>query len=255
MSDPVLVERRGAVAIVTLNVPQKRNALALELFPLLARVLLDLEEDASARALVLHGGRYFCAGGDLDSLDVSSLEMRSSVQIGHRIIRTLIGGRMPTIAAVEGNAFGAGFSLALACDFVVAADSAAFCAAFGRVGLTPDFGLLWTLPQRVGIGKAREILMFCETLTAAQAQALGLVDRMAAAGEALETAVAMAERLAASPPGSISTVKTVLSRAPLSMDATLAWEADIQALLVRSEDFKEGIDAFKQKRKPEFKGR
>lgn len=255
MSDSVLLERRGSVAIVTMNVPQKRNALGRELVEPLTKLLRELQDDNSVRALVLHGGKHFCAGGDLGSLDWPALEMRQYMHITHCIVRELISGRLPAVAAVEGNAFGAGFSVALACDFVVADSASAFCAAFGRIGLVPDLGLLWTLPQRVGIGKAREIMMFCEPIKGAEAQTLGLVDRLVDTGAVLDTAISMAERLAAAPPGTIATTKAALARLPMSLDAMLAWEADTQAMLVQSEDVREGIAAFREKRQPLFKGR
>lgn len=253
--EPVTVERRGAVAIVTLNLPQKRNALDTMLCPALSRTLTELQEDLELRAMVLYGGRHFCAGGDLASLESPPLAMRQAMQVGHRAVRALAGGPLPVVAAVEGNAFGAGFSLAMACDFVVGDENTAFCAAFGRVGLMPDYGLLWSLPQRVGIALTREIVMLCEAIKGSQARQLRLIDRLTEPGQVFDTAVALAQQLALAPPGTIATTKAVLSRLPLSLDVALAWEADTQALLARSHDLHEGVQAFAERRSPKFMGR
>lgn len=255
MTESVLVERRGAVAVVTMNLPQRRNALGKALYPGLGAVLAELQDDAHVRALVLHGGKHFCSGGDLAELGGTPLELRAAMQVGHRIVRSLTGGRLPVVAAVEGSAYGAGFSIAMACDFIVADESTSFCAAFGRVGLVPDYGLLWTLPQRVGVRLTREIIMFCEPIGGARAREIGLVDRLVDSGQVLGTAVELAERLAAAPPGTIATTRAVLARLPLALDTLLAWEADTQATLLGSADFAEGVAAFAERRAPRFAGR
>jgi 2-(1,2-epoxy-1,2-dihydrophenyl)acetyl-CoA isomerase len=254
MNEPVLVERRGRIAIVTLNLPEKRNALGAALYPALSRTLAELQNETSLRALVLHGGKHFCAGGDLAALDSEPLSMRDAMHIGHLAVRTLIGGRLPAVAAVSGSAFGAGFSLAMACDFVIGDPSTTFCAAFGKVGLAPDYGLIWTLPQRVGIGRTRELLMLCRQIPADEALSLQLLDRLVGPGETLGAAIRLAEELAAAAPATIATTKSMLSRLPLSLDTLLAWEADTQALLARTHDVREGIHAFAERRSPNFKG-
>jgi enoyl-CoA hydratase/carnithine racemase len=253
--EALVITRMGSVVQITMNLPQKRNALTVPLCTALADTLTRLQDDTSVRAIVLYGGRHFCAGGDLGGLDGSALEMRRAMARGHRIVRSLAGGPWSVVAAVEGNAYGAGFSMALACDFVVTDENSRFCAAFGRVGLTPDFGLMWTLPQRVGIGVAREIMMLCEPITGSEARQLGLVDRLCTQTPVLDTALELADRLAAAAPATISTIKAAMACFPMQLDTMLAWEADTQSLLVRSDDFSEGTKAFMEKRVPQFKGR
>jgi enoyl-CoA hydratase/carnithine racemase len=255
MSDLILIERIGPVAVLTLNLPQKRNVLSSEMVRELSRALADLENDSETRALVLTGGRNFCAGGDLSGMSAAIVEMRRMMHDGHRITRTLVNGPLPSVAAVEGSAYGAGFSIALACDFVVADKDTTFCAAFGKVGLIPDSGLAWTLPQRVGIGLAREIMMLSEPIKGEQAHVWGLVDRLCACGKVLETAIALAERLATTAPNSTAATKAMLSRLPIGLDALLAWEVDAQPLLLASDDYREGRNAFAAKRSPRFTGR
>ena len=255
LADAVLVERRGAVAIVTMNLPKKRNALGNAFAARLARAISELQDEPALRIVVLHGGKHFCAGGDLGGgMDVPSLQMREAMLLGQRSIRALAGGRLTSIAAVEGSAFGAGFSLAMACDFVVADADVRFGAVFNKVGLQPDYGLLWSLPQRIGTAKTREIVLFGEPIDGERAAQLGLVDRFAERGEVLTTALALAERLAALPPATLQTTKAVLSRQPLNLDTMLAWEADTQALLIGTADFREGAQAFVERRAPQFKG-
>jgi enoyl-CoA hydratase/carnithine racemase len=255
MTEAVLVQRHGAVASVIMNQPERRNALSPELYLGLSQTLAALQEEPGLRALVLSGGRHFCAGGDISQLDAPGLEFRREMHKGQQSIRSLIGGRLPVIAAVEGNAYGAGLSLAMACDFVVADENTAFCAVFSRLGLVPDYGLLWSLPQRVGIAKAREMMMFGEVVRGRQALECKLIDRCVATGAVQETAQSMAQQLASVAPGTIATIKAALSRMPMSLDAALAWEADTQAVLVRSEDFAEGLRAFRDKRPASFNNR
>ena len=251
----VEIQHHGAVACVRMNLEHKRNVLTEELYLGLAAALDDLQNDVDRRAIVLSGGRYFCAGGDLSGLDAPALEFRRAMLAGQGIVRSLTGGRLPVVAAVEGDAYGAGFAMALACDFVVGDANSKFCASFGRFGLVPDYGMLWTLPQRVGVASARRLLMLGDLVQGQEAFELGLIDRLAEPGAVLDTAIALAQSLAQTAPATIATAKAVLARAPLSLDATLAWEADTQALLVRSEDFTEGVQAFRGKRAAAFRDR
>jgi 2-(1,2-epoxy-1,2-dihydrophenyl)acetyl-CoA isomerase len=255
MNDALLTERRGAVAVLTMNLPQRRNALAPALYQGLERHLRELQDDPSCRAIVISGGKHFCAGGELDGLSDVALEMRASMRAGHRVLRAIVGGRIPVIAAVEGAAFGAGLSLAAACDVVVADTQSKFGAVFSKVGLMPDWGALWTLPQRVGLARARRMAMFAEVIGGAEAKAIGLADFLADDGGVMPEALRCADRLAGAAPGSLAATKAFLARAPLAFDALLDWEADAQSLLIGSSDFAEGCKAFAEKRTPVFTGK
>lgn len=253
----VLTDSTGPVRIIRLNFPAKRNALSLELRGALIAAVETAMEDPETRALVLTGnGGAFCAGGDISSMqNVAGVGGRDRLARLHRLVRLLVAGPKPVVAAVEGYAYGAGMSLALLCDQVVAASDAKFCCSFNKVGLMPDMAALWTVPQRVNAGWARRLMMLAEEVDGETAHRIGLADHLAAPGQALAEAVALAERFAAAAPLPIAYTKAVLARGPQPLEALLAQEADGQALLFNSEDFAEGRDAFLGKRKPVFRGR
>lgn len=254
---PVLIESLGAIRIVRLNNAAKRNALSLELRAALIAAVKDAMADDAVRALVLAGsGGAFCAGGDISSMNnVAGLAGRQRLANLHELVRLLVAGPKPVIAAVEGYAYGAGMSLALLCDQVVAANDAKFCCSFNKVGLMPDMAALWTVPQRVNAGWTRRLLMLAEEIDGATAAQIGLVDQVVAPGEAMASALALAERFAALAPLPVGLIKSTLARGPQPLEALLAQEVDGQALLFNSADFAEGRDAFLEKRKPVFKGR
>jgi enoyl-CoA hydratase/carnithine racemase len=254
MNTAVTVSHHDTVALVSLNLPEKRNSLVPELYRQLADELENLQDNEHVRVIVLSGGQHFCAGGPLDGLDTRSMAMRKDMRRGHRVIRAIVNGRVPVIAAVQGAAFGAGLSLAAACDFVVADADSRFGAVFGKVGVMPDWGALWSLPQRIGLPRTRQLVMFQQIIGGEEAARIGLVDFLAEPGQVLETAIQRAQQLASSAPGPLSATKTLLGRHPLSLETLLDWEADTQALLIGSEDFTEGRDAFFEKRAGVFRG-
>ena len=249
--EPVLIDRDGAVLTLTLNAPQRRNALSLAMRSALADSLEDAEGDQAIRAVILTGaGEHFCSGGDLTDMAVETLaEGRERMRRSHRAIRLMVRARFPIIAAVEGWCAGAGLSLASASDHVVAGRGARFVASFGRVGLIPDFGLLHTLPARIGLGRAREILLFGETIDAARAEAIGLVDRVVEAGQALAAARQRAALLVEKAPLSLALTKAALAS---GIEDALAREQDVQAALYLTPDHAEGREAFLAKRPPRF---
>jgi 2-(1,2-epoxy-1,2-dihydrophenyl)acetyl-CoA isomerase len=256
MQEFVDVRREAGIAIITLNAPTKRNALIADIRDRLLATLGELETDAACRAIVLTGaGGYFCAGGDIGSVKpLTPLEVRSRVKVQQALIEKIVRHSKPIFAAVEGPAFGAGFALATACDFVIASEAATFCAAYGKIGVMPDLGLLWSLAARVNSGTLREIVMFCDVIRAPDAKVMGIVDHLTPEGGALESALTRAARLATAATASISLTKTLLARAPLDLQTVLAAEVDAQATLSSTEDAREGIKAFAGRRAPEFKG-
>jgi len=250
----MLIEtRHGATAVLTLDYPERRNALAMAMRADLADAIEALEADREVRAVVITGGGdVFSSGGDISGMNVSDFAAgRERFRLTHRLVRLIVGASKPFIAAVEGYAFGAGLSLALCCDTIVASETARFNASFGKVGLVGDFGLLHTLPRRVGEGRARQILLYGETVGAARAEQIGLIDHVVAEGTALEAALARAALFAAAAPLPVAMTKSWFAE---GLADALEWERSTQSMLFLTEDHAEGKAAFLQKRPPMFKG-
>ena len=243
----------GATAILTLDYPARRNALALPMRAALLTALEAIEGDRDVRAIVLTGaGGVFCAGGDISGMNATDLAAgRERFRVAHAVVRLLVQGSKPVVAAVEGACVGAGLALALCCDTIVAAADARFAAGFGAIGLVGDFGLLHTLPARVGLGRARQILLYGERLDAAVALSMGLVDHVVPSGSALATALERAAMFHGGAPLPVALTKQWLGR---GLDAVLAWERDTQAALFQTADHREGRDAFLAKRVADFRG-
>ncbi|MFI0368919.1 enoyl-CoA hydratase/isomerase family protein [Actinomadura sp. 1N219] len=253
----VSVDDDGAVRVLRLNRPAKRNAFTLESMAALQERLDDGLADPEIRAFVLTGSEgTFCAGVDIAVLENATVAgTYGNLNALHRTVRTLAAGAKPVVAAVEGHAVGAGLSLALACDLVVAAEDATFRCAFPRLGLMADLGLLWSLPKRVGDGRARRMLLLDEPVRGDEAAGIGLADYPAAPGEALPAAMDVARRLAEQPPMAVAFTKAMLAGGHQSLDAILRHEASDQALLHGTADFREGVTAFTERRDPSFTGR
>lgn len=254
----VLRDQDAAVVTLTMNAVSRRNALSLDLRAELDRAMTDAMADPSCRVIVLTGrGGHFSAGGDISGMGgVDAISGRRRLDGAHRILRTMITGEKPVIAAVEGFAVGAGLSLAAAADIVVAARTAKFACSFNRLGLVPDIGAAFTLPLRLGMGRARYVMLTGDTFDAETAERWGLVETLAEEGGALPSARELAQRLATqTAPLSNAFTKRLLARMPGSLEDLLRAEADSQAALYTSEDFAAGRAAFLEKRKPVFEGR
>ena len=254
MVDPVSVERRDDVAVVTICNPGKLNAMSARMRDMLTQTFRELNDDPSCRAIVLTGaGDAFSAGADLDGWNETEVR-QCRVRLrrgGSQLVREMISGARPIVAAVEGYAYGAGLALAAASDYVVASESAKFCCAFTRVGFIPDLGLMFSLPNRVGPARAKQLIALAETIDARRAERLGLADELVPAGRALAAALAVARRFADGPPLAFEIMKSVFAR---GLEAMIQAEVDLQPMLWLSGDHREGKAAVRQKRKPRFTG-
>ncbi|MEL0016447.1 MAG: enoyl-CoA hydratase/isomerase family protein, partial [Rhodospirillales bacterium] len=236
--------------------PKRRNAFSPEVRGALVGHMNDIATDDAIRSIVITGaGKTFSAGGDLSTMqDMTAFEGRERIRAGRAMVESIWRSEKPVVAAVEGFAFGAGLSLALLADWIVAAEDASFCASFGRVGLMGDMGLFWTLPQRVSAGRARRILMLAEVVTAQEALKIGLVEEISNNGKALDQAMTKARVMAEAAPLPNRLTREALGQFPATLDDMLAYEAHGQGLLFTSADTKEGLASFFEKRRPVFQG-
>lgn len=256
MAELVTVEVEGGVHRVTLNRPEVMNALNREMR---LQLLAALRAGHGARVIVLTGaGRGFCSGQDLT--DAEGLEAAGFVAILNDeyvpMIRAITEAPVPVIAAVNGAAVGAGANLALACDLVVAAESAVFLQAFTRIGLIPDAGGTSFLPRRVGLQRAMGAALLAEPVTARQAEAWGMIWEAAPDDRFAEVVAACAMKLASGPTGAYAALKQALRGAfDQSLEEQLVLEARLQGVCGESADFREGVAAFLGKRPANFLGR
>lgn len=259
--ESVIVERSDGVATLRLNRPEKRNALNPEMVRGLTDALRALHADDGVRAVVLTGGGVaFSAGGDFGAIEAlrqaAPVESRRMLLDGLDVLRALWRLERPTIALVNGAAVGGGLSLALACDFVLAADGATLAFPFVRLGIAPDLGALWVVPRLVGTRRAKELFMTGRTFTAAEAAGIGLITRVVP-GNALEReGQALAAELAGGATRALGATKALLQRGlALDLEAFLDLEAHAQSLLWHTADHREGLQAFRERRAPRFHGR
>ena len=251
MNDAVLYNVVDGVATVTLNRPANKNALGEDMRTGLAQCIDRIERDRAVRAVVLTGsGGAFCAGGDLRGMRSAELDnegWRERMKNAHAWFVRLLSLDRAVVAAVDGPAFGAGFSLALAADFIVASPRARFCLSFMRLGLVPDFGALHTLPRIVGVQRAKELMLSAREVPADEAKALGIVLELAPPDQLLQRAQALAASFVNASPLAVSLVKRALAAGPTDLHTMLELEADAQALCFGSAAHKAAVARFLDK--------
>ena len=251
----------SGVLTVTLNRPDRLNAFNPEMHKELRKALERALDEAAVRAVLLTGaGRGFCAGQDLSERNVADdAPIDLSVSLGSHynpLVRRLRELPKPIVCAVNGVAAGAGANIALACDLVIAARSASFVQSFARLGLVPDSGGTWFLPRLAGSARAMGLALLGEKISAEQAQQWGLIWKVVEDADLVKEAEALARSLAQGPTKGYGLVKKALNASwGNSLDAQLELERDLQREAGLSQDYREGVAAFMQKRKPEYKGK
>ena len=248
------------VATITFNRPDAANAMGPLMAKELSAAAIDADDDPAVRAIVLTGaGKMFCAGGDLGAFAKAGdgarkllMQMTGDLHLG---LSRLARSKAPVIGAVNGTAAGAGFSLVMACDLAIAAESAVFTMAYTRAGLSPDGSSTFFMPRKIGDRRARELMLTNRLLSSQEALDWGIVNQVVADAELLNEAQGLAQRLASGPTAAFAAVKTLLNG---TFDQTLESQMELEARsiagLVAGGDGQEGINAFLEKRKPVFKG-
>ena len=256
--EAILYETGDGVATITLNRPDALNATNDQLYRELSSVIGDVANDDSIGAVILTGaGRGFCAGADVKSMDPNMALLarrRRHRWILADILRPLVNLEKPVIAAVNGVAVGAGFNIALACDIVVASETAMFSQIFTKLALVPDLGGLYLLTRVVGLNKAKELCFTARKVSAQEGVTLGFVNRVVAPDQLMPEARKLAAEIAAGPPTSLSMIKNLLNKSSTStLEQMLEYESYAQTLAYTTAEHKEGVAAFREKRAPKFR--
>ena len=253
----LLYDVSDRIATITLNRPEAMNATTDAMYGELQALLGAVAADPGVACVILTGaGRGFCAGADLKARrdDATPLERRARHRwILKDILEPLYRLEKPVIAAVNGAAAGAGFNIALACDFIIASDQASFIQAFARVGLVPDLGGLYLLGRVIGINTAKELCFTARKVPAAEALALGIVNHVVPHDALLAEARAIATKITAASPTAIAMTKTLLNKASnATLDQMLEYESYAQTVAYLTPEYEEGVRAFREKRAPDF---
>jgi len=253
----VIYEKKENLAWIRLNRPNSLNSFNDTLVEQFHRALDQAAADKEIRVAIITGeGKAFCAGGDLtylETLEGATAQKEFIGKVG-QLVEKITTIPKPIIAMVNGVAAGAGANLMLACDLVYAVNTARFAQSFSKVGLVPDCGGFYFLPKTIGIHKAKELMFTAELITAEQAEHLGMINHLCTPETLQEETTLMASRLAAAAPISLGFIKQTLNKPHLGLRDVLFTETIVQPLCLSSKDCVEGINAFKEKRNPKFKG-
>jgi 2-(1,2-epoxy-1,2-dihydrophenyl)acetyl-CoA isomerase len=262
MYEAIILNTEGPIVTLKLNRPDKLNAFGGPMREELLDAIARIGADEDLRVVVVTGeGRGFSAGGDIDHLkqlrETNNEDgFRLVLSQGQKITNALRGLAKPVIAAINGPCAGAGFSFALACDIRIASDLATFGASFARIGLHPDWGGSWLLPKLVGSANASELIFTARMISAQEAERIGLVNRVVAHDQLMPSVMELASTIVKNAPHVLRLAKESIYRSLSSdFDSAVAREIQVQSECFHSEDFLEGLTAFKERRKPQFRGR
>ena len=258
MGNSVLIEKSESVATIFLNEPESSNSLSVEIRKGLFQALMDADLDENIRVIVIAGkGRGFCAGGDIRLMEqnFTALESKKNMEFIVKFISMMQNSQKPIIAAVHGFAAGAGFSIALASDLVIAEEGTKFTLAFNKLGLIPDLGAHFFLSRMVGPWKTKQLIWSGAKISAEEGVHMGFVTNAVGQGQAYEKASELAKEMANGPIQAYFETKKIVNQSlTVGLDEVLNLEAYSQTILKETEDHQEGIKAFREKRTPDFNG-
>jgi len=254
----IILEKDGKIATVYLNRPKSLNAFTSEMSSELLSVLDAIKKDQEVNVVIITGkGKHFCAGGDLQTLNsvAGVIAARNLIGTGGEIVSAIMNLEKPVIAMVNGVAAGAGFSFALACDFIYCSKSASFTQSFTKIGLVPDMCSMFLLPRIVGLHKSKELMFLADPIASDEALKIGIVNTVVEDDDLVQKTYEFAGKIANAAPIAIGMIKRIVNQSiNHNLESLLEIEKDLQALCMQTMDHKEGINAFLQKRKPVFRG-
>lgn len=250
----IIYQKKKGTAWLSINAPESRNALHLEMRTEILAALQDADADDDVRVIVIKGeGKNFSSGGDIKTMEgVSAVAGRKRLKAGHKLIKAVVNTEKLVITSIHGSAAGAGASLAMASDIIIAAEGTKIVLPFVKIGLTPDWGLYYFLVLRVGMTRTKELLLNGDVILAEKAYEIGMINRVVPKENLIKETEEMAARYASGPGQAYAMIKSALNMFPASLDTLLELEAGMQAVAFNSKDFDEGRNAFLEKRAPKF---